>query len=309
MAVNEQMKLPLNGVDQYISIRGERPGAPLLLYLHGGPGDAALPLVRKYNRGLEAHFTTVVWEQRGAGKSYYKWQEGAVTMETFMQDLQALTRLLLDRFQQEKLFLVGHSWGSVLGLRFIQRCPESVRCYVGCGQVVNMEKSCREAYDFARAHGDEKAQARLRTIDCAYTGEHWLDDLLFVTGQVVRHQGSLYGKRNYNSLVWPFIASPQYSVYDLIRRQKGGMQALRSLWPELMHTNFEGQTRFDVPVVFIEGRHDHHVSSALAREYFDTIETDKQFYWFERSGHFPQWSESERFNQLMAELAAGKRFD
>lgn len=70
MELNEQAFIPLNGALQYISVRAEQKGAPLLLYLHGGPGDAALPLVLKFNRELEKHFTVVVWEQRGAGKSY-----------------------------------------------------------------------------------------------------------------------------------------------------------------------------------------------------------------------------------------------
>lgn len=302
MFFNEQGKIDLNGVQQYVSIRAEEAGAPLLLYLHGGPGDAALPLVLRYNRELERHFTVAVWEQRGAGKSYYKWEPGAVTMETFMQDLEELVRRLLARFQQEKLVLVGHSWGSVLGLRFVQRHPELVRCYVGCGQVVNMAKSCRASYDFARAHADARAQRRLQTIDCTYTSATWLPDLLFVTGQVVKHGGSLYGKGNYGPLVRPFLFSRWYSPADLIRRQKGGMQAIQTLWPELMHTDFEGVTRFGAPVVFVEGRHDSHVSSRLAKAYFDTIETEKQFVWFEKSCHFPQWSESGRFNRLLAEL-------
>ena len=84
MYINEQGAIPINGALQYVSIRSEKENAPLLLYLHGGPGDAALPLVLKYNRDLEKHYTVVVWEQRGAGKSYYKfgpdvksgWQKG-----------------------------------------------------------------------------------------------------------------------------------------------------------------------------------------------------------------------------------------
>ena len=72
MFINEQSLISLNGMPQYVSIRAQKKDAPLLLYLHGGPGDAALPLVMKFNRGLEENFTVVVWEQRGAGKSYYR---------------------------------------------------------------------------------------------------------------------------------------------------------------------------------------------------------------------------------------------
>lgn len=301
MDIDEQVSLKINGVLQYVSIRAERKNAPLLLYLHGGPGDAALPLVMKYNRELEKSYTVVIWEQRGAGKSYYQFQE-AVTIDDFLQDLYELTKYLLDRFAQAALYLLGHSWGSVLGLRFIQLHPELVHTYIGCGQVVNMRKSCQEAYDFACRHAGKKEWKRLQKIDCTYTADSWLKDLLFVTGQVVKHKGSLYGQTNYQKLITPFLGSKYYTISDLIRRQKGSLQAIQYLWQELMQVNFEGQTRYQVPIILIEGRHDSHVSSALAKQYFDTIETKKKFYWFEESCHFPQWSENERFHKVMDQL-------
>lgn len=301
MDIDEQVSLKINGVLQYVSIRAERKNAPLLLYLHGGPGDAALPLVMKYNRELEKSYTVVIWEQRGAGKSYYQFQE-AVTIDDFLQDLYELTKYLLDRFAQAALYLLGHSWGSVLGLRFIQLHPELVHTYIGCGQVVNMRKSCQEAYDFACRHAGKKEWKRLQKIDCTYTADSWLRDLLFVTGQVVKHKGSLYGQTNYQKLITPFLGSKYYTISDLIRRQKGSLQAIQYLWQELMQVNFEGQTRYQVPIILIEGRHDSHVSSALAKKYFDTIETKKKFYWFEESCHFPQWSENERFHKVMDQL-------
>ncbi|MCU6734484.1 alpha/beta fold hydrolase [Diplocloster agilis] len=301
MHIDEQSKMNLNGVPQFVSIRAEKENSPLLVYLHGGPGDAALPLVMKYNKMLEQQFTVVVWEQRGAGKSYYKF-EGPVTIDIFLNDLHTLVDQLLSRFHQSSLYLVGHSWGSILGLRFVEAYPELVRTYIGCGQVVNMRKSSRAAYDYALAHADKKSLEKLREIDCSYQADSWLNDLLFVTKQVVKHKGSLYGKRNYLDLVLPFLFSPYYTGPDLIRRQKGSLQAIQYLWQEVMQTDFEAQTKYGAPILLIEGRYDSHVSSALAKEYFDRIETEKQFYWFEKSCHFPQWSESEKFNKLLCGL-------
>lgn len=301
MYIDEQSKMNLNGVPQFISIRAEKENAPLLVYLHGGPGDAALPLVIKYNKMLEQQFTVVVWEQRGAGKSYYKF-DGPVTIDVFLNDLHMLVNYLLSRFQQNSLYLIGHSWGSILGLRFVEAYPELVRTYIGCGQVVNMRKSCKTAYDYALAHADKKSLEKLRGIDCSYQSDSWMKDLLFVTKQVVKHKGSLYGRTNYNDLVLPFLFSQYYTLPDLIRRQKGSLQSIKYLWQEAMQTDFEAQTQYGAPVVFVEGRYDSHVSSELVKEYFDRIKTEKQFYWFEKSCHFPQWSESKRFNQLMCDL-------
>ena len=254
MYIDKQLKLNVNGVPQFVSIRAEKEKAPLLIYLHGGPGDAAFPLVMTYNKMLEQQFTVVIWEQRGAGKSYYKF-DGPVTIDIFVNDLYTLVDYLLPRFHQSSVYLVGHSWGSILGLRFVQAYPELVHTYIGCGQVVNMKKSSKSAYEYALAHADKKDLEKLRRIDCSYQTDSWLNDLLFVTRQVVKHK-----------------------------------------------TNFEAQTQYGAPIIFIEGRYDNHVSSALAKEYFDRIETEKQFYWFEESCHFPQWSESDRFNKLICNL-------
>lgn len=306
--IRDETYIDLNGCKQFLSVRAAEPGLPLLLYLHGGPGDAALPLVHKYNGPLEEFFTLAVWEQRGAGKSYHPFAgHQPPTIQTFLDDLHALVRHLLERYGQEKLFLVGHSWGSVLGLTYVQRHPQWVRAYVGCGQVVDMAEGARRQLAYLRAQvRDPKVLDRLGRVDASYTQDGWLEDLLFVTRLVVKCGGSLYGKSSYNKLVKDFILSPGYSLRDLLVRERGGLQSIQALWPELMTVSFLGQTAFEVPIILMEGRHDHHVSSALAQEYFQTIGTEKQLHWFERSCHFPQWSEAETFNRLM--VGAAKRY-
>ncbi len=299
--------LEINGKKQYLSIRANASGLPLLLYLHGGPGDAALPLMLKYSSALESKYTVVVWEQRGAGKSYYPFsQDEAPTIQTFIDDMYVLIQYLIKRFQQEKVFLLGHSWGSALGMRFIQQYPKLVHTYIGCGQVVDMQKGARHQYEYVVSKSKEYGKAgileRLSKIDISYTQDNWLDDLLFVTRLVVKYKGSLYGKANYNKLVKDFIFSRGFGIKDLINREKGSLQSIKYLWPELMAVSFLSATQFEVPIVLIEGRHDHHVSSALAKEYYDTITTEKRFYWMEQSCHFPQWSEPERFNQILLSL-------
>jgi pimeloyl-ACP methyl ester carboxylesterase len=301
--VNIQERTVINGVAQFVSIRSNADDTPLLLYLHGGPGDAALPLVQKYNGALAQHFTVAVWEQRGAGKSYYPFADGeCISIDTYVQDARRLIEHLLKTFRQEKIFLVGHSWGSVLGLLLCKEYPHLVRAYIGCGQVVNMQKSSRIAYEFAMQHATGRARERLAQVDCSYTGEQWLKDLLFTTNLVVKHGGSLYGASNYNRFVWDFIRSKDYTLQDLLCRGKGARQSIQHLWPELMGVSFENTTAFEMPVAFVEGRQDYHVSSQLVEEYYAAITTPKQLYWFERSAHFPQWSEADRFNQIVGSV-------
>lgn len=303
MYLNLNETLTIHGAPQFVALRAEQPDLPLLLYLHGGPGDAALPLVLKYNGALARHFTLAVWEQRGAGKSYYPFAPGeAISISTFVEDARQLIQLLLQRFGQEKVYLVGHSWGSVLGLMLCQRYPKLVEAYIGCGQVVDMKESSRLAHRFAVEQATGKAAARLAEIDPAYEGEHWLDDLLFVTGQVVKHKGSFYGASNYNRMVRAFLLSRDYGLRDLLARQKGALQSIRYLWRELMGVSFWGVTSYEMPVIFVEGAGDRHVSSALAKEYFERITSEKQLHMLEHACHFPQWSQAERFNRTVIDL-------
>ena len=147
-----------------------------------------------------------------------------------------------------------------------------------------------------------KVIAKLKAIDCSYKQETWLNDLLFVTGQVIKHGGSLYGKTNFNRFICDFLFSPNYSLKELINRQKGSLQSIKHIWQELMDIDFESVTEFEVPVIFVQGRGDYQVSSELVHEYFQNIKSKKQFFWFENSCHFPQWSEPKRFYEIMKSI-------
>lgn len=292
---------------QFISIFGENNNLPLLVYLHGGPGDAALPLMYKYNVELGKAFNVVVWEQRGAGKSYCKFsEEDIISIETYIEDLHSLILYLLETFKQDKVYLLGHSWGSVLGLMFIKKYPQLIHSYYGCGQVVNMKKGLKCQYDFVLKKSEERNQKKivqqLKTINLSLTQEDWLNDLLFVTKLVVRYKHSLYGKSNYNQLVKDFIFSSKYTFKDLINREKGSLQSIQYLWQELMEVDFSEYKSFDVPITFFEGRHDRHVSSSLVEEYYHTIKTPKKLIWFENSSHFPHWEEPNKFNQSLISI-------
>ena len=129
----------INGVSQWLSIRGEDERNPLLLYLHGGPGSPATLLAgRRYSAWIEKHFVVVHWEQRGTCKSYSPALEKTpLTTEQLIADVDAVAHHLLVRFHREKLYLVGHSWGSLLGINAITDHPDRYYAYIGIGQFVN----------------------------------------------------------------------------------------------------------------------------------------------------------------------------
>jgi pimeloyl-ACP methyl ester carboxylesterase len=263
--------------------------------------------MRYYNKELEKYYTVVILEQRGSGKSYYRFKKSdKITIDTYVEDAYLLIKILLTRFKKQKVFLMGHSWGSVLGLKLILKYPEVINTYIGCGQVINMIKGCKASYDFALQQNvkknNQKVVHRIEQIDCTYSGDNWYKDLLFITKQVVKYRGSLYNNTNYNKMVWRFIKSKEYSLKDIINRQKGCVQGIKYLWQELMHVNFEEHRKFEVSVIFIEGRHDYHASSKEVEKYYHNIISEKKIFWFENSAHFPQWSESQKFNTILSSL-------
>ncbi|MFI4865476.1 MAG: hypothetical protein ACHQDB_00035 [Steroidobacterales bacterium] len=55
----------IGGIDQWIEIRGQNVDNPILLFIHGGPGIAFIPLAGAFQGRWEKYFTAVQWDQRG----------------------------------------------------------------------------------------------------------------------------------------------------------------------------------------------------------------------------------------------------
>ena len=292
----------INGVKQYIHILSKNISNPILVYLHGGPGDAALPLVKHFNLPLSEHYTLVIWEQRGSGKSYYPFSEKEnITLETFIEDLKSLIEYLLLKFRKENVYLLGHSWGSIIGLNFTIRYPELIKAYIGCGQVTNGQRVLEECKEFVLKHTNSKSKKeKIISINTSFKQDNWYKELIYLMNRVVKYGGSLYGRSSYNSLYPYFLFSKDYSLTNCINRLKGSEQSLKYLWSEVCNTNFHEFTYFETPVIFIEGTKDCHCSSKIVDEFYSKIESQKKLFWIENSAHFPQWSNADKFNNILA---------
>ncbi|WP_438714761.1 alpha/beta fold hydrolase [Enterococcus sp. AZ109] len=281
----------INGTKLFYSINKGSIKKPLILYLHGGPGDACIPLTKKFNATLEKDFTFVNLEQRGCGLSYYPFSKSEeLSVQTILEDIYQFVLYLLVQGKQNKIILMGHSWGSVLGILFIKEHPEVVSKYIGVGQVVNMSKNIELQKEYLNKTGQGDRIDSLDFINDPVSSS------LTLTKKIVSTGGSLYGKKNYTKLILPFVFSKDYSIKDLVHRIKGSNQSIIAFWEELLEINLESITEFAMPVLFCEGRHDYHVPSILAAEYFSSINSSKRLVWFENSAHFPQWEEPEKFN-------------
>ena len=148
--IDDDLRLAINGHEQWLRIRGESASNPVLLYLHGGPGSSQLPSYREYQLGWEGELTIVHWEQRGAGRSYRRRLDTrTLNLTQLVDDTLAVIAYLEQRFAGCPLVLLGHSWGSLLGMHVLRRNPKAVRAYVGVGQVANQVAAEARMYRFA----------------------------------------------------------------------------------------------------------------------------------------------------------------
>jgi pimeloyl-ACP methyl ester carboxylesterase len=131
-------KIEIGDMEQWILIRGEDISNPILLWLHGGPGASQMPVAHSFNADLEKDFLVVHWDQRGAGKSNPRgFDESTMTFQQFIDDGHELTEYLIERFDKEKIYLLGHSWGTQVGIKLAQAYPQDYFAYIGVGQVVD----------------------------------------------------------------------------------------------------------------------------------------------------------------------------
>lgn len=294
----------INGVKQYVQIISENSANPLLIYLHGGPGDAALPLIEHFNLDLAKKYTLVIWEQRGAGKSYYPFKaDEEITIDTLVSDLKVLIELLLSERNERQVCLMGHSWGSIIGMEFIKRYPEWIDHYIGVGQVISSQEMFADSRAYILEHSSSTAvKQRISSIDTHFDQGEWFDDLMYFMNQLIKTGGSLYGKKSYAGFYPHFIRSKNYTLRDCVHRIQGSKQSIERLWQEVARVDFTNETKFEVPIILIEGEQDYHVSKRVAFDFYQKLESPKSFVCMKKAAHFPQWRRAADFNQVVNDL-------
>lgn len=309
--ISEINYLEINERKQYVLIRGKNISNPLLLFLHGGPGASATALLRKFNQELEDDFTVVYWDQRGAGKSFSKHiSKEEITVENYLKDLEWLVDYLKTRFEKEKVFLVGHSWGSRLGMYAIQRNPENYSAFVGIGQELHSYRGELLSYQYtlekAQEMGHKKALEELEEMGPPQSGNY---EDMYATGfwGVVRQKhwllkfgGERYQKTNYTDWIFSILFSREYSFDDLIKYGKGSAFSAGNIILDEKFNDvdfFKEIPTVEVPVYFISGAYDYNTPWELVKEYVDHLSAPlKEFILFEKSGHSPVFEEPKRFN-------------
>jgi pimeloyl-ACP methyl ester carboxylesterase len=290
----------IGGVEQWILIRGRDRSKPVVLFLHGGPGMPVMFLAHAFQRELERDFVVVHWDRRGAGKSFHaRSRSPALSVSQTLEDTYELTRSLRARFNQQRLFIVGHSWGTYLGLLAVQGHPEFYAAFIGMGQLAGTRDEVdalrRElVHRAAKKAGDTELQARAADRSLVIT-----EDDLFRSG------GELHGSRS----VWPILraglAAPEYTLLDAVNVKRGADLVAGEMKYDVVPKPLDGEIRkVDVPVFFFLGRHDSNTPSPLALQYLQRLDApQKRLVWFDQSAHFPFFEEPALFRREMIRAA------
>ena len=303
-SIAELTELELNGRKQWISLRGWDKTKPVLLFLAGGPGGTQMAAVRHELAELEKHFVVVGWDQPGSGKSYYAEKTANITVDTYIQDGHALTEYLKERFSQEKIYLVGESWGSALGIFLADKYPQSYHALIGTGQMIDFAETERmdyaKALEIAENNGDAALVEKLKANgEPPYYGK----DVTWKSAVYLNYLSGIMARNpkihnpGYNT--FRDIGSHEYGLLDKINYARGIINTFNHVYQQLynidMRTDYK---KLDVPVYFFLGRHDINAPTVLVKEYERILDApDKGIVWFEHSGHSPWINERELFIQ------------
>jgi pimeloyl-ACP methyl ester carboxylesterase len=313
--LSERVFVEINGIRQGMIIQSADPSNPVLLFLHGGPGMPIFFLNTTHPTGLEQDFTVVWWEQRGAGMSFSpNIPPETMTLDQMIADTIKVADYLRERFGKVKIFLLGHSWGSFLGIQVAAKAPDRFHAYIGMAQVSDQLRSEVAAHahllDAYRTRSD-LAMVR-KILEAPVSMNDGLSDAWLRLRDKAMHRLGVGTTRDMRSVIsgvfLPVWRCRAYTLREKINFWRGTIWSRRFLWDHILRTDLASQVkRLNLPVYFLIGRHDYTTNHKLAREFYIQIEAPvKGFYVFNESAHSPLFEEPQRARKILREDVLGR---
>lgn len=315
-SISEKIHVHINGVQQGMFIMGKNVGNPVLLFLHGGTAMPEYFLTQNYPTGMEQYFTVCWWDRRNAGLSYSaNAPPETLTLEQSIADTLAVANYLRSRFHKDKIYMMAHSGGSLIGIQASARSPELFYAYIGVGQMSYQLKSEMLSYEYMV--GQYKAIGNTKMVKQLEAAPPTLSVPLPTSYMKVRDSamhdlgvGTTHDMKSVMTGV--FLASWRFREYTLgekLALWRGKFSSDKILWDKMIATDLTKQIqKLDLPVYFFHGKYDYTVSYPLAKVYLDELQAPiKGFYTFEYSAHSPMFEEPDRMKQIIQEdVLAGK---
>lgn len=300
-SIAELETVAIGGHDQSVMIRGRSLDNPVLLYLAGGPGGTDIGAMR-LDTSLESDFVVVTWDQRGTGKSYAALDPvETLSVEQMVSDTVELTEYLIDRFGQDGVYLVGNSWGSLLGVMTISERPDLYTAYVGIGQMVDPRETdimfWEDALAWAEGTGESDLADTLRR-----NGPPPYDDLVAYEAAVgTEHLWNDYPELDSGNELPAILFVPEYDLMDKVNGFRGFLDTFSVLYPQLQDIDLRTQVNdVSIPVHLVTGEHEARGRSVISDEWFDELSAPvKQSVVFDAAGHRAHFDQPGVFAEFM----------
>lgn len=305
----KKVRVRVNGAAHGMFITGEKPGKPILLFVHGGPGMPEYWLTRRYPFPVDELFTVVWWEQRGSGLSFEPGiRREEMTSERSVADTLAVSNRVRNRYDAERIYLMAHSWGSYVGLQAVARSPELYRAYIGVAQITHQIESEALAYEYVLQRYREMGKTRMvRRLEASPVTAATipLPGSYDAVRDRVMHQLGVGTTRDMRSVVTglflPSLRSPEYTPREKVNLWRGKIFSRAALRDEMLAADLTKRIpALRLPAYFLHGRHDYTVAYELSRAYVRQLAAPlKGFYTFEHSAHSPMFEEPDRTLRIL----------
>ena len=292
----------LGGVPQAIAVSGN-PSKPALLILHGGglplPGVAS----RTCFKLLSENFLVVYWDQRGTGKSYSDLlSRDEMRLGNYLEDVAELTEYSKQQFNKDKIYLLGHSWGSMIGLVSVMNNPDSYYAYIGVSQQISVQRSDLEVFDELLEGSATIQSGKLKAIGSpSYdTVDEWLKlrEIAARNGGLVSGQGDIGMIGMLRRMLGGFMFNADYSIFEPFRVQSKMTATMENIYGDMIAFDVSEANEFSIPITLFHGSHDLNSHISIAKEWFEKLRApSKKFVEFRKSAHMIMWEEPEKFQQ------------
>ncbi len=308
-SLSEKSWVPINGIEMGMIIKSRDLRKPVLLFVHGGPGMPEYWLNHNYPARLEELFTVVWWDQRGAGLSFNtQIPPATMTTEQLVADTLSVTHYLRQRFRQDKIYLMAHSFGTYIGIQAAAQAPELFHAYIGVAQSVNLALSEELAYEWLLDFyaDDQKTLAQLTKAPYGTAAYDKLRD------RVMHEAGIGTTHKMYSVISGIFLAvmkHKEYMIKEKLHIWQGKAFSQQSIVnEEFRQANLSDiVTRLDIPVLFFSGAYDYTVNRYLSEVYLEELAApQKHFYLFDDSAHSPIFEEPQAVLAILNELICHK---
>jgi len=307
--IQETYQAKIGGIPQWVYARGQHKDNPVILFVHGGPASPISPVMWMFQRPIEEYFTVVNYDQRGAGRTFQATPPDSIAhtirIDTYVDDAIELAAYIKERYQATKVILMGHSWGTIIGMKAVLKRPDLFYAYIGIGQVINTRVNEQVSFEYAVSQAEkyknDTALAELRTI-APYPGDQPITRERIITARKwAQYYGGLSAYRSESMYFHngPLL-SPDYERKEVPSIDDGNVFTLWRVLPEFLEVDFKPVKRFPVPVFMFMGRHDYTTPSEPTAAWLKAVSAPvKKGVWFENSAHMIPWEEP---GKLLVEL-------